>query len=350
MFEGATDMADKAGFPVFFVASLLMAAAPAAAATFTTVAVQDYPTNATGINDAGDVTGVFVTGHGDHLAWRGFIRHAGGSLDRFLITKVTQPAAINEAGEVTGTYANPGDRSRGFLRRPNGKIVLFDVGDIRSNSTQPIAINSSGVVLARLAIGTRTWGVLRAPGGAVTKFQMANDDSGNRPDTTPTGINADSTVVGYSTNIDFLNRGFIRSPDGTITMFDVAAAGSGRFQGTFPTAVNSLGTVAGYYIDSDNVAHGFSRTSDGAVTTFDVEGASGETVVGLNDEGTIAGIFFTTSDNFPHGFVRAPARDITTFDAPGETRGTMPIGINNGGQVVGLYYGDSTVHSFVRTP
>jgi hypothetical protein len=49
----------------------------------------------------------------------------------------TSPAAINMAGEVTGSYTDVSGNSHGFLRKCDGSIVVFDVPN--ANNTIPVA-------------------------------------------------------------------------------------------------------------------------------------------------------------------------------------------------------------------
>jgi hypothetical protein len=328
------------------VAVSLLATA-AEAQTYTTFDVKGFPTTAAGINDAGDVTGSFATGHGNHFAVRGYVRSAAGKITRFFIAKSTLPSAINDAGTVTGRYAEAGHSNVGFIRRPNGKIVPFDSDS--SDVTSPVAINPSGASLAFLWDGSSK-GAVRAPGGALTKFQMPKVGS-DRPFASPTGLNADGEAVGYATDVNTqINRGFVRMPDGTITLFDVPGAGGGYGQGTFPAGVNASGTIAGWYLDSGNVGHGFIRAPDGTSSSFDVTGASGTVAVAINDDGTVAGRYFGV-DNINHGFVRSAAGVITTFDVPASPQ-TVVTGINSSGQIVGYSYDVSghITRGFIRTP
>jgi hypothetical protein len=328
-------------------AAVSLLATAADAQTYTTFNVKGAPTTVAGINDAGDVTGSFNTGHGDHFAVRGYVRSATGKLTRFFIAKSTLPTAINNAGTVAGYYAEAGHSNVGFIRKSNGKIVQFDADS--SDVTTPVAINPSGESLALLWDGSAK-GAVRTPGGALTKFQMPKA-GGDRPSTMPAGLNADGEAVGLEIDLNAQNsRGFVRMPDGTLTLFDVPGAGSGNGQGTFPTGVNSSGTIAGWYMDSSNVGRSFVQTAGGTATSFDVSGASGTVAVAINDDGTMVGRYFG-ADNVNHGFVRSAAGIITTFDVPASPQ-TVPTGINSSGQIAGYFYdvSDHTTQGFIRTP
>jgi uncharacterized membrane protein len=68
------------------------------------------------------------------------------------------------------------------------------------------------------------------------------------------------------------------------------------------------------------------------ITTIDVPGALGTAALGINNRGEIVGVYL--SDR-PHGFIMD--RDgCTTLDGPGAA-GTQLHGINDQGQIVGIF-------------
>jgi hypothetical protein len=66
-------------------------------------------------------------------------------------------------------------------------------------------------------------------------------------------------IVGEYIDASGVNRGFVRAPDGAITKFDVWDAGKEAGQGTIPLTNNPADAITGVYIDKDNVIHGFLR-------------------------------------------------------------------------------------------
>jgi len=64
-------------------------------------------------------------------------------------------------------------------------------------------------------------------------------------------------IEGNYVDADNVSHGFVRAPDGAITKFDVSGAGTGAGQGTIPLTNNPAGTITGTYIDNNNVLHGF---------------------------------------------------------------------------------------------
>jgi probable HAF family extracellular repeat protein len=86
---------------------------------------------------------------------------------------------------------------------------------------------------------------------------------------------------------------------------------------------------------------------------IEVPGSNGTLVAGINNLGQIVGMF-VGSDGNAHGFQRT-GRVYTTLDYPGATR-TWAIGINDFGVVVGFYSGPGCASTynvgcgFVATP
>src|SRR5262247_2249085 len=71
-----------------------------------------------------------------------------------------------------------------------------------------------------------------------------------------------------------------------------------------------------------------------AFATIDVPGALSTGPLGINDSGQIVGIYSDQSSVF-HAFL-FDGETFTTIDVPGG-RNTVPYGINTAGQVVGYY-------------
>jgi sugar lactone lactonase YvrE len=96
--------------------------------------------------------------------------------------------------------------------------------------------------------------------------------------------------------------------------------------------------------------------SAGAFTTFEVPGAGkgamqGTLPISINTGGSIAGIYIDPN-SIMRGFVRAADGTISTFDVPNSAAatGTYPFSINAGGDIAGMYYGTKPAyHGFLRT-
>jgi uncharacterized membrane protein len=81
-------------------------------------------------------------------------------------------------------------------------------------------------------------------------------------------------------------------------------------------------------------------------TTIDAPVPGFTTANGINDSGQIVGIFYSAR-NVAHGFFLDVGGNFTTIDAPGASL-TLAYGINNSGQIVGSF-GGATPAPFLPT-
>lgn len=133
--------------------------------------------------------------------------------------------------------------------------------------------------------------------------------------------------------------------------------------GTLPIAVNLEGTVTGWYWDANGITHGFVRCADGKITPFDAPGAGtnpnnfgGTIPVGINNLGTVVG-YQNDENGVSHTFVRTVDGKFKMFDAPGadvnpaDRLGTLASGINDLETISGTYYDTSGLgHGYVLQP
>jgi uncharacterized membrane protein len=132
----------------------------------------------------------------------------------------------------------------------------------------------------------------------------------------------------------------VRDRDGRITTVDVP----------FPNLrgigdINDHGEFVGTYIDAAGGVRGFRREPDGEFTPVDVPGA-GTLPLGINNRGQVVGIYGdegtvnNPDGSYPryrvHGFVWDERR-VTKVDVPGSVL-TYAFGINNRGEITGGYY------------
>src|SRR5438046_2359047 len=192
----------------------------------------------------------------------------------------TLPFAINPAGTVLGYYIDAGDARHGFLRTRDGALATFDAPNAGTGPGQGTIVfsvdclNPAGAITATSLDANNVFhGVLRAPDGTMTTFDVPGAGTGPFQGTLTFGINQAGTIEGDYVDSSDATHGFVRASDGTITTFDVAGAGTGPGQGTVPENISTPGVVTGNYVDASDVNHGFVRAKHGAITTFDVPGA-----------------------------------------------------------------------------
>jgi hypothetical protein len=330
------------------------------------------------INIWGTITGSYLDANNNY---HGFVRSPDGKFTTFDAPGAdatsgnlngTFPNSINDAGAITGMYADSNGNSHGFLRGPEGSFTTFDVpgGSLVTNS---IALNLEGAAVGYyLDKNVVFHAFLRRPDG-----RFATWSGPGACNTTPANgcfgtaafsINFSGTIAGgyLDNSVNFVVHGLVRSPQGKFTTYNAPGAGTGLYQGTgcpgCSVPLNQFGANAGYYVDGSYVGHGYLRSPKGEITTFDLPGQGAGSLLGLddiplglNDWGTITGTYIGTDNNI-HGFVRSPEGKISSFDAPaadtsGSGLGTFPVSINDQGEITGYYIDANNVfHGFLRLP
>ena len=288
----------------------------------------------------------------------------------------TYPAAISDAGVITGDYYDSNNVSHGFVRTPNGEITTFDAPGAGSTpglglGTFPESITWAGAITGYYTdANDAAHGFLRDSKGDFTEFDVTGAGTGSGQGTYADNINEKGEIAGDYIESDNVYHGFLRTPDGNIVTFNAKGAGTGSGQGTFPASVdgiNLLGAIAGSYQDANNVLHGYVRTPFGSIITFDAPGAGtgpgpalcvfcpGTGSSGINLLGVIVGTLLDNNTVW-HGYVRSPGGFITTFEAPdagstpGSFQGTVAQNINAVGSVTGYVTdGNYFDHGFVRS-
>jgi hypothetical protein len=143
-------------------------------------------------------------------------------------------------------------------------------------------------------------------------------------------------------------HGFVKDRRGKVTTFDVPGAAT-----TTGWGINNRGQVVGLYTDpgavpgpageiSSDKGHLFVRDRDGRITTVDVPFPNLRGIGDINDRGQFVGTYIDAAGGV-RGFRREPDGRFTAIDVPGA--GTLPLGINKQGQVVGIYADEGTVNN-----
>jgi probable HAF family extracellular repeat protein len=159
------------------------------------------------------------------------------------------------------------------------------------------------------------------------------------------GINNRGQVVGHSRKDIFaLAHGFLWA-EGKFTSLDIPGVLIvGR--GTETMGLNDRGQVVGSF-QSGGIDRGF-LINDSGVTQIDI-GPMGTRAAGINNHGQIVGSFRNAALE-ERAFLRQADGSFTTIEAPNATR-IGAIGINDGGDVVGLFtLAGGDVHGFLFGP
>jgi uncharacterized membrane protein len=167
--------------------------------------------------------------------------------------------------------------------------------------------------------------------------------------TSVNGINAPSQLVGTYVDNGGTVHAFFEN-NGVFTTLDPVVP-SVHSQGG---SINAKGQVVGSYRDQSQIRHGF-IWFNGTFTSFNVPGdeegpspnVGGTVALGINDSGAVVGDYVDDTNHNRHGFLRSSKGAFTTLDVPGAVL-TVAEGINNPGTIVGVYVAaDGTVHGFV---
>ena len=150
-----------------------------------------FTTQASGINDAGQIVGSYHNSSGYH----GFIYNAGTytPFDVPLATNGTFAADINAAGQIVGTYSTTA--THGFLYDPTNSMSPFTTLDfLGATTTSPTKINASGQVVGLIfnTVGSGEHGFLYSRG-----LFAAIDATQATTGTAVGGINASGQIVGF---------------------------------------------------------------------------------------------------------------------------------------------------------
>jgi len=146
------------------------------------------------------------------------------------------------------------------------------------------------------------------------------------------------SILGVLLVLTFVAVGLAAAPPLTLTYSDVHANSTALETDTY--GVNNAGVIAGDYVDSASVQHGMILAGKKLTTINNkscqaISGTGGISFYGINSAGTVAG-WCTNSSGVDIGFVYAKGK-FTAVNFP-KGSGTQATGINDKGEVVGLYF------------
>jgi hypothetical protein len=344
--------------------SLIVIDAPGAGTVSSPACAPFCGTTAYAMNDLGDVVGSYTD---VNVVPHGFLRRADGQYISFDapgaglgygLNEGTFAYSINDLGVIAGEFEDSNTIYHGFIRDAYGFLTRFDAPGAgtqpnQGQGTYALSINLEGATTGYYVDGNGVYhGFARSPSGAIKSF-----DPPGSVFTFPceeTCINFEGVITGYFQDGSGAIHGFVRDSDGKIATIDAPGVGTGANQVTIAASVNPQGMLAGYFLDSNGVAHGFVRYPDGFFTTFsDPQAATsgvGTAAFSINPEGATAGEYFD-ANNITHGFQRSPDGQFITINAPNAVEGTRPTMNNWEGAITGYFYdANSVVHGFLWNP
>jgi len=236
-----------------------------------------------------------------------------------------QGYAINDAGVLSGSYADDQSNAHGFVWQQDNFQTIDHTG---AASTYLNALNSQGIAVGAYGTnGTSHAVTYSVPSGEWTDLPDIRGYSQNAA----YGINSAGVVVGYASKGDTSIAWIWDPATSSYSFFNVPGAAR---HSTYPSGINDQATVVGSYVDTSGVTHGFSMQGK-TVTTIDVPGAAGTFPYGINNSGTVVGSWFDAAGAM-QGFILTGDGTFTTADFPGPLL-TVIEGINNQGEIAGSY-------------
>jgi uncharacterized membrane protein len=242
---------------------------------------------------------------------------------------MTTPTAVNDSGSVVGYYLDSQFGSNhGFLYAGG----VYSTIDDPEGTTFPEGINNSGEITGVIEVGQTEIHGFTYVNGVFTTF----DYPGRTGSTNGQGINNRGELVGIY--VPGGSDGFLDN-NGSFSSFSYPGADD-----TYPHAINDSGKVAGFYTAS-TVPFGF--VYDGSTyTSLSYPGTYATYAYGVNNAGVVVGYGDLQSSGYTVAFLWQAGQFtvINSNDYP------QPAGINNNGQIVGVYLPGNNYHGFLATP
>jgi len=235
---------------------------------------------------------------------------------------------VNTATNTVIKSIPTGLTPKGVAVTPDGERAY--VSDFGSNTVDVIDLNTLTNLGKPITVGTNPRGLAVAPGGHlyVANFggvtvSVINTETNQVTATLQVRPGPADVTVSTTARPRILKYSFLA--------FDVPGSAN-----TISASINNRGQVVGYFTDSGGVYRGFLRDSDGSIVTIDPPGSSGSNALGIDDEGTVVGVWLASNGTVLHGFKRSPSGMYTTVDFPGAVDSGVS-GINDQGVLVGAF-------------
>ena len=282
--------------------------------TFTTLmdpAVGSNPTQAFGINDAGQIVGQAVNaGNPSYPEVLGFV-YSGGTYTTLIAPGAatggtTVANGINNNGQIVGFSGNGGVGQSGspqpFLYS-GGTYTTLNVPGVIGGSYAS-GINNNGQIVGYFGTGGSSQKAFLYSGGTYTTLSV--------PGATITdafGINDHGQIVGIFENPAQLTlEGFLYNPvPACVLCSNYTTLNDPLASSTVVTGINDQGQIVGYYYWGNGANSGYSAFlySDGIYTTINDPFGVGTTYAyGINNVGQIVGQYDDNGETF--GFLATP--------------------------------------------
>jgi hypothetical protein len=245
---------------------------------------------------------------------------------------ISQPEAVNDHGKVVGFYQDDTGLHGYYWDGTNYTSIDFPGND---GGTLAQGINNAGVISGEYLTNRAT----EAHGftyenGVYTSY----DYPGYTGETDGMGINNNGDLTGF---YHFNGPHGYLDNDGTFSSFDYPGGNTT----TFPHALNDSNEVAGYYRVNSNGPVGF-LYANGSFTEIKYPNDQATYAAGINNTGVVAGYSTILDPPYSVGWLWQNG----TFTTLSSTVMMQVSGINNTGQIVGVYFPSGDYHGFIATP
>jgi probable HAF family extracellular repeat protein len=185
--------------------------------------------------------------------------------------------------------------------------------DLGTMPWSPAGINDFETIVGSVSTPAADFGIIRWSGGGLTSVFATSlvdrNDSGITIGFSPIENNQPILMTGTTVDLLTLNNQ---------AQFTVSS-------------INNWGSIVGtYFTDFPNGLTGFKRWSNGGFITLSFPGAQQTTPMGINDKGTVVGVYAAGSSN---GFIYHNG-EWATLNFP-KSANTSLVGISNAGMIVG---------------
>ena len=239
-------------------------------------------------------------------------------------------AAVNDAGEVVGSYVDANGVQHGFTLS-SGVVSSFDIPGAAETDITGVT-NGGQIIGYSLASGPSgtadAVGFSGAPGNTTSIAVPGQDIE-------PVASDGALTIVGTEDQSSFVDF------SGTVTTLNVTGAIE-----TTVTDVSATDEIVGSYLDSNYVQHGFTDIG-GTFATIDPSGSQSTSITAVNAAGELAGTYVDASGNI-FGFTDLGGVITTIAASDAATPFTVVTGINAAGAVVGYEEGDNQLNGFIE--
>lgn len=250
-----------------------------------------FQTQATGINDEGEIVGFFYQASTGLTTHAFILRHGIFSM-YFLSEGGTEFDGLNNRGDMVGLNTIIGTLFH------NGQIIST-ISVPGAQQTFPRGINNSGQIVGTVDIPSGGLESFRLRGGNYSIFNVGGGAN---------GINDAGDIVGtHGADGYFLRNGISSTID-----FPGAP-------GTVLEGINDRGVIVGFYFDASRagVTHGLILDRHG-LSNFDVPGSTSTEISGINNRGDFVGNYVDSAGNV-HGFLATPVKRETEGDGAAQS-------------------------------